>query len=64
MFTEAQRLKLFWLEIITLYQQKSKSSICGKRRQYGITIVFEKKQELIAIKYCIVYIFENLVRSF
>ena len=40
MFTEAQKLKLFLLEIITLYQQKSKCFICGKPRQNGITIVF------------------------
>ena len=61
MLTEAQKLKYFWLEIITLYQQKSKSFICVNLRQYGITIVFEKKQELIAI-YRIINIYENFVR--
>ena len=46
MFTEAQKLKLFWLEIITLYQQKSKYFICVNLGQYRITIVFETKLEL------------------
>ena len=57
MFTEAQKQKLSWLEIITLYQQKSKSFIYGKSRQCGITIVFETKQELIAI-YSYKYLWE------
>ena len=60
MFTETQKLKLFWLEIITLYQQKSKYFICVNLRQYGITIVFEKKQEHVE-KYSV---YENFVRSF
>ena len=59
-FTESQKLKLFWLEIITLYQQKSKYFICVNLRQYGITIVFEKKQEHVE-KYSV---YENFVRSF
>ena len=61
MFTEAQKLKLFWLEIITLYQQKSKYFICVNLRQYGITIVFETKQELLVI-YSVRNIYENFVR--
>ena len=61
MFTEAQKLKLFLLEIITLYQRKSKYFICVNLRRYGITIVFETKQELLVI-YSVRNIYENFVR--
>ena len=63
MFTEALKLKLFWLEIIILYQQKSKYFICVKLRQHGITIAFETKQGLLEL-YIVINMHENFVRGF